>query len=134
MESLPTILALLVTSSVSLTFETDILLMHNNYVTPSEKIGCSDNMSPCLTLQEYVSQPQVYFANNTMFTFESGSHTLNSSLSLVHIHNFTFQGLSYSEVLVSPLVNVTWESCWNIKVSSIIFISNTSQFYLHYGI
>ena len=101
------LLAFLVTSSVSLTFETDTLLKNNNYVTPNETTGCSDDSSTCLTLQEYVSQPEVYFANNAIFNFESGSHTLNSSLKLIYIHNFTFQGLSGIEVLVGPLLGKT---------------------------
>ena len=90
-----------------------------NYVTPSKTIACSVDQDPCLTLQEYASQPDVYFTNNTIFYFEPGSHTLNNNLTLENLHNFTFQGVPDCEVLFGTLVSITWRSCSNIKVSSI---------------
>ena len=66
-----------------------------NYVTPNKTVGCSSNRSQncCLTLQEYASQPDVYFTNNTIFYFEPGEHELNSSLKLKNLSNITLQRL-----------------------------------------
>ena len=105
----------------------DASLLTENYVTPNKTIGCSANQSQdhnCLTLKEYASQPDKYYANNTIFYFEPGNHTLNSSLKLENLHNFTFQGLPGSEqvsFLFQKSVRVTWENCRNIQVSSITF-------------
>ena len=68
------------------------------YVTPNKTVSCSDEHSTCLNLQEYASQPDLYFTSDAIFYFEPGSHMLNSNLNLVNIHNFTFQGLPECEV------------------------------------
>ena len=93
------------------------------YVTPNKAIGCSNNLSTCLTLQEYAHQ-QYFFANNTVFYFEPGSHRLNSNLTLMSLHNLTFQGLPGNErlsvnVSLGSLVTITWKECWNVEICSI---------------
>ena len=100
-----------------------------NYVTPDKTIGCSINLSQnrCLTLQEYANQPNVYFTNDTIFYFEPGEHKLNSSLKLENLSNVTLQGLlaesSVPEARISfeAFVNITWEKCSNIEISSVTF-------------
>ena len=80
--------------------------------------------STVLTLQEYANQPDMYFTSNAIFYFEPGRYMLNSSLSFVNIHNFSFKGLPDSEmvnVLFDSLVSITWDECSNIEISSIIF-------------
>lgn len=102
-------------------------LSTENYVTTNKVTKCSAKswlQYHCLTLQEYGRQPGEYFRNNTIFYFESGRHLLNSSLKLAHLHNFTFQGLPDNGLVVvkfDALVNITWENCSNITVSSIVF-------------
>ena len=122
MESLPVLVqGILITLSYSLIFKTDGL---KNYVTPNETAQCSNGWSNCLTLEEYASQPDDYFINNTIFQFEPGSHTLNRGLTLTNLHNFTLLG-KHSEVinvLLGPLVCMTWKNCSNIEISSISFI------------
>ena len=88
---------LLILSSFLLILETAAL---KNYVTPNKTIGCFDDWSSCLTLQECTNQPNVYFTNDTIFYFKSGSHILNSSLTLTNLHNFTFQSLPGHESVV----------------------------------
>ena len=126
MGQLSVLLTVLATLSV---FEIDASLIIENYVTPSQAIGCSVNWSQnhsCLTLQEYAREPGMYFTNNTIFYFEPGSHTLNISLKLVNVHNFTFLGLPDYQLdqvsfLYGESVKITWEKCRNIRVSSITF-------------
>ena len=119
MEWLP--MLLIIMSSFSFIFETASL---KNYVTPNKVIGCSDNWCTCLTLQEYASQPNMHFTNDTIFYFESGNHRLNSSLTLTNLHNLTFQGLPGDEsanVSLGSLVTIAWKGCWNVEISSITF-------------
>ena len=83
-----------------------------NYVTPNETVQCSIIVrSNCLTLEEYASQPNDYFKNDTIFQFESGSHRLNRSLNFTNLHNFTLQGKhrlsEVINVLLGPLVYIT---------------------------
>ena len=98
-----------------------------NYVTPNKIVGCSSNQSQnrCLTLQEYASQPDVYFTNDTIFYFEPGVHKLNNSLKLENLNNVTLQRMPGSSALVIILfeafIAVTWEKCSKIEISSVIF-------------
>ena len=101
---------LLILSSFLLILETAALI--KNYVTPNKTIGCFDDWSSCLTLQEYANQSNVYFTNDTIFYFKSGSHILNSSLTLTNLHNFIFQGLPGHEsvnISLGSLVTITWK-------------------------
>ena len=122
MEWLLVLLVVLITSSDSDVTNASLL---KNYVIASQTMGCSDDQDPCLTLQEYASQPDTYFANNTIFYFEPGSHTLNRSFKLENLHNFTFQGLADSEVvnvMFSSFISIIWENCSNVEVSFINFV------------
>ena len=99
------------------------------YVTPNKTVGCSSNRSQNCprTLQEYASQPDVYFTNDTIFYFEPGEHKLNSSLQLENLNNVTLQGLSAESsalVVISfeASVAITWERCSNVEISSVIFL------------
>ena len=100
----------------------------NNYFvipTASNGIPCTYLADPAatLTLEDYANQP-VNFANNTIFYFCPGTHRLNTSLKLTSVHNFTMQGLPENEtvlVVLNPLINITWDTCYNIEISSISF-------------
>ena len=129
MDKLSIILVSVVTqSTIEIVASTSPLT--ENYVT-TNKTKCSAKLNqlkhPCLTLQVYERQPDNYFTNNTIFYFGPGRHTLNRSLELARLHNFTFQGLpddGQVVVIFSALVNITWENCSNITLSSIVFTFN----------
>ena len=89
----PSVFLVFIISSNSFTFGMNNKFLLRNYVSPNKTAQCSGTGFPCLILQEYASQPDAYFINNTIVYFESGSHQLNSSLKLTNVHNFTFQGL-----------------------------------------
>ena len=117
-------LVVLIISSDSFTFGMSNKFPLKNYVSPNKTSRCSGNWSPCLTLQEYADQPDVYFINNTIVYFEPGSHQLNSTLKLSNVHNFTFQGLPSdvdANVLLGSLVSITWKNCSNIEIFSLTF-------------
>ena len=102
------------------------LVFTENYVTTNKSIGCSASQSQscCLPLQEYASQPDVYFKNDTIFYFEPGEHPLKNTLKLESLHNVTLQGSPSSsapevKVLFDMFVSITWKKCWNITISSI---------------
>ena len=100
----------------------------NNYFvipTASNGIPCTYLADPAatLTLEDYTNQP-VNFANNTIFYFCPGTHRLNTSLKLTSVHNFSMQGLPENEtvlIVLNPLINITWDTCYNIEISSISF-------------
>ena len=120
MELLSVIFMFLVTSSDLLSLSSSDTL----YVTPNKTASCSDVEVSCLVLQEYTSQSDTYFTNDTIVCFEPGIHTLNSSLKLTNVHDFAFRGLPGNEsvnILLGSLVSITWEKCSNIEISSITF-------------
>ena len=98
-----------------------------NYVTPNKTTPCPSEQRPCLTLKEYASQPNVYFVNNSVFFFHSGTHRLDDSLRLKNLYNFSFEGLHTGDnpgvVIVEfySLASITWERSWNIEIFSISF-------------
>ena len=59
------------------------------YVGPDTPNSCA-GYSPCETLQHYASNQSKYFTNNTSFTFLSGNHFLNGSISIYDATNLTF--------------------------------------------
>ena len=111
--------------------------MHVNYVKPfgSERVSespCSDVQRPCLTLNEYASNPDEYFVNNTRFYFYPGIHRLEYTLNLVNLYNFSFLGRPKSIgrpngdqvvtiLAVDSSASITWNESWNIEISSIRF-------------
>ena len=102
-------------------------LNHYN-VTPSGIIGCINDQVPCQTMEQYATQPERYFTNNTCFYFQPGNHQLNSSLKLSNLRNVVFKGLPDSSnnnmvnIFLGPIVNITWEDSWFVQVISINFI------------
>ena len=96
------------------------------HVTPNKTVRCSNDEVSCFTLQEYAIQSHLYFINDTTVHFGPGIHTLNRSLKLKNLHNFTFRGLLDDEfqsvnILLDLLVSITWEECSDIEISSISF-------------
>ena len=104
-------------------------MMAANYVKPftSERASpCSNVQMPCLTLNEYASNLDEYFVNNTRFYFYPGIHRLECSVNLVNLYNFSFLGWPDGDQVVTIVVDssasITWNESWNIEISSIMFI------------
>ena len=72
--------------------DSEIKQLNPDYVTPSGIIGCVNNQVPCQTIEQYATQPEIYFANNTYFYFQPGNHQLNCSLKLTNLRNVVFKG------------------------------------------
>ena len=54
----------------------------NRYVTPNRTVRCFNDQVPCQTLEQYATQPEMYFTNNTYLYFQPGNHQLKSSLAI----------------------------------------------------
>ena len=116
------VILIVVLSSSRSTAEIKVL---NHYVIPNRTMRCFNDQVPCQTIEEYVRQQDTYFTNNTNFYFQPGNHQLNSSLTLTGLRNVNFLGLpdnNVVNVLLGSFVNITWESCWFIQLTSISFI------------
>lgn len=64
-----------------------------NYVIPSNHLLpqiCKTN--PCLSLDEYVQQAEIYFVPGSTFHFLAGNHTLRQTISLSGMSNLTLTG------------------------------------------
>lgn len=50
------------------------------YVRPNEHFQYPPDQDPCLTFNEYASEPDTFVSNHTTFYFHPGSHRLSSTL------------------------------------------------------
>lgn len=96
------------------------------YVTPTNDSPCQHlvDHAPCLIFEDYVNPSDIYFVNNTVFYFYPGTHRLNASLILINVHNVTMQGLPGNEtvlIVLDTMVNITWDICYGVEISSIPF-------------
>ena len=117
---------LLVSSNHSYLVSADDATSKQNYVTPTSEIPCINltGQAPCLTLDDYANQPDLYFVNNTIFYFLHGTHRLNATLILIGLHNITLQGLPGNDmvlIMLDTLVNITFDTCYNVEISSFSF-------------
>ena len=92
---------------------------------PSENETCP--AQPCRTLSEYAREANRYFLDNTIFTFSSGVHQLDIHLHLENVSNVSFTVLNEAQdhtvqILLSPLVNITWSDCDNIVINGLVFV------------
>ena len=99
----------------------------NRYVTPNRTVRCFNGQLPCQTLEEYATQPEMYFMNNTYFYFQPGNHQLNDILlNLRNLRNVIFEGLPNNKNMVNIFlessVSIVWENCWFVQLTSINFI------------
>ena len=96
-----------------------------NYVKPESTSPCSNVQRPCLTLNEYASDSDEYFVNNTGYYFYPGIHRLDYSVNLVNLYNFSFLGRPNNDqvvtIAVDSSVGITWNKSWNIEISLIRF-------------
>ena len=87
-----------------------------NYVKPvtSERASpCSNVQRPCLTLNEYASNSDEYFVNNTRFYFHPGIHRLDHSLLLMNLYNFSFLSRPNGDQVVTIAVDSSASITWN---------------------
>ena len=111
-------------------------VMNHRYVTPSRNgLPCNGSAElPCLTLEEYASDPGAYFTSDTIFYFYSGNHQLNTSLELRNVNNLHFQAMNSGNISVTisfnELVGITWINCTDISLDSINFFV-TENFLTH---
>ena len=108
--------------------DSEINCLNRYNVTPSGIVGCVNDQVPCQTMEQYATQPERYFANNTCFYFQPGNHQLNNSLKMSNLRNVVFKGLPDSSnsmvinLFLGPFVNITWEDSWFVQIISINFI------------
>ena len=83
---------------------------------PGEFIG-----DPCVTLQQYVSNPSISSDNITLL-FESGNHTITSTLSSSNANNFTMSGYNVEIQCSSSAIQITLTSVQHVHISGVSFI------------
>ena len=95
------------------------------YVTPNKSMPCLTSHHPCLTIDEYASQIDKFFLNNSIFSFDPGNHSLNIGINISGINNVSFIGLPDNSVTIMVLNKsacISWESCESIEITNIKFI------------
>ena len=88
-------------------------------------MSCLANQHPCFTIDEYASQVDKFFLNDSIFSFDPGNHSLNIGLNISGIHNVSFIGLpdsSVTNVVLNRSACISWEDCENIEITNINFI------------
>ena len=106
--------------------------MKYRYVTPNKSVPCLTDQHPCLTIDEYASQIDKFFHNDSIFNFGPGNHSLNIGLNISGIHNVSFIGLPNNSVTIEVLKEfacITWEDCTNIEISNITFSIGSNFFF-----
>ena len=96
-----------------------------NHVTPNKSMPCLTDQHPCFTIDEYASQIDKFFFNDSIFSFLSGNHRLNIGLKISGIHNVSFIGLPDNSVTIMVLnksTSITWEGCKCIEITNITII------------
>ena len=98
------------------------------YVKPGDDMNCTYQPS-CLTLNEYVTQKEQYFLDNTTFMFLPGIHQLDVQLNVENLSNISFIGREEPlvQVSLSEAVNITWINCDNIELSRLVFFVEGDQ-------
>ena len=102
------------------------------YVTPNKSMPCLTDHHPCLTIDEYASQIDKFFLNNSIFSFDPGNHSLNIGINISGINNVSFIGLPNNSVTIEVLKEfacITWEGCTNIEISNITFNIGSNFFF-----
>ncbi len=97
---------------------------------PGEFIG-----EPCLTLQQYVSNPSISHGNITLL-FETGTHTVSHAFSASNAHSYTLSGYNVSIECISNTVSFTLTSIQYLNITG-LKLSNCGLFrvssnYLHF--
>ena len=61
------------------------------YVRPTEPTNTSCPAQPCLTLSQYINDPDHYFQSNTAFKFLPGTHHMDRPLIIGNVQNITLE-------------------------------------------
>ena len=96
-----------------------------NYVTPNRSMPCLTDQHTCLIIDEYASQVDRFFLNDSIFSFGPGNHSLNIGINISGIHNVSFYGLPANNVTITVLNRsacISWEDCGNIEIANINFV------------
>ena len=91
-----------------------------NYIKPIRGTPHLTDQVHLFTLEEYASQQDQYFVNDTIFYLYPGMHTLSRNLDVTDVHNLTIEGLSGSEPVVVVL-DSSVSIIWCIKLFSVDF-------------
>ena len=96
-----------------------------NYVTPNRSMPCIADQHPCFTIDEYGSQVDKFFLNDSIFSFGPGNHSLTVGLDISGIHNVSFTGLPNNSVRImvpNESVFIKFFNCGNIEIINIEFL------------
>ena len=82
---------------------------------PGEFIGV-----PCLTLQQYASNPS-QLSQNITFLVEPGTYNLSTVLTVSNGYNFTMSSTNATVVCTSPTAQFTFDTVENVHISGMTF-------------
>ena len=122
--SMTLLLSLWLLSAITLHCSTSLTVAKEVFVTPSENVTCS-SQSPCLTLNEYAREADLYFVDNTTFIFSPGVHHLDVQLNLENLSNLTLLGsyeVEVTHIILGQAVNITWTNCVNAEICHLEFV------------
>ncbi len=88
---------------------------------PGEFIG-----EPCLTLQQYVSNPSISHGNITLL-FETGTHSVSHAFSASNAHSYSLSGYNVSIECISNTVSYTLTSIQYLNITG-LKLSNCGSF------
>ena len=93
------------------------------YVRPNSEYNASCPSQPCLTFNEYAEAMEQYIVDNTTFIFLPGYHHFNLSLRIENTSGLVFHADdNATQVLFSPLANITWAACDTLKINNLVFV------------
>ncbi len=116
------LVALLLQLSISLaTSDTFHIVTSPSAPCPGEFIG-----EPCLTLQQYVSNPSISHGNITLL-FETGTHSMSHAFSGSNAHSYTLSGYNVSIECISNTVSFTLTSIQHLNITG-LKLSNCGLF------
>ena len=97
-----------------------------HYVKPSSLISCPGQ--PCLTLDQYSQQKEVYFTTRSTFVFLAGNHTINTTVNLTSISEITFRGERNSKVNILCLNRLGFliQNVSHLSIEGLVFLSGNT--------
>ena len=105
-----------------------VSVRHVRYVKPTDSVsGCPD--LSCLTLDQYMEQPSVYFTTGSIFLFLPGSYLLETTVVLRGVSNISFIGASQGHGVTFALRNdaiILFINVTRLKIQGITFLLNSA--------
>lgn len=95
------------------------------FITPSNNITCPAH--PCITLNKYANELDLYLMNDSTVRFLPGYHCLDNVLILRNLSNIKFTAITDEDnnsvhVLVGPSACLMWINSHNIKIDGFVFV------------